>query len=330
MTTTARNGGDKPLASLSLDLDNLWSYMKIHGDAGWDAYPSYLDVLAPIVTERLAKNGLQITVFIVGRDASLEKNAGALRLLAEAGHHIGNHSLSHEPWFHEYTYDEVVREISEAEEHIERATGQRPRGYRGPGFSLSEDTLRVLAERGYLYDASTFPTFLGPIARAYYFWSTRGMSGGEEEKRKKLFGTASEGLRPIEPYVWDVPGARDKLLEIPVTTMPLLRVPMHMSYLIYLSGYSRALALTYLRSAVALCRASGVEPSFLLHPLDFLGGDRVKELSFFPGMRLPTEWKLELFDDAMSILKSAFSVVTMEDHARAILSRGPLPSRTMH
>ena len=25
---------NKPLASLSLDLDNLWSYMKTHGDAG--------------------------------------------------------------------------------------------------------------------------------------------------------------------------------------------------------------------------------------------------------------------------------------------------------
>ena len=27
----------KPIASLSLDLDNKWSYMKTHGDAGWDA-----------------------------------------------------------------------------------------------------------------------------------------------------------------------------------------------------------------------------------------------------------------------------------------------------
>jgi peptidoglycan-N-acetylglucosamine deacetylase len=25
----------KPIASLSLDLDNKWSYMKTHGDPGW-------------------------------------------------------------------------------------------------------------------------------------------------------------------------------------------------------------------------------------------------------------------------------------------------------
>ncbi len=29
----------KPIASLSLDLDNKWSYMKTHGDAGWESFP---------------------------------------------------------------------------------------------------------------------------------------------------------------------------------------------------------------------------------------------------------------------------------------------------
>ena len=37
----------KPIASLSLDLDNKWSYLKTHGDEGWDQYPSYLDVVVP-------------------------------------------------------------------------------------------------------------------------------------------------------------------------------------------------------------------------------------------------------------------------------------------
>ena len=37
----------KPAASISLDLDNQWSYMKIHGDEGWDSYPSYFDIFVP-------------------------------------------------------------------------------------------------------------------------------------------------------------------------------------------------------------------------------------------------------------------------------------------
>jgi hypothetical protein len=32
-----------------------------------------------------------------------------------------------------------------------------------------ERASRDSGERGYLYDASTLPTYLGPLARAYYF-----------------------------------------------------------------------------------------------------------------------------------------------------------------
>ena len=61
---------ERPLASVSLDVDNLWSYMKTHGDAGWEARPSYLDVFCPAVLERLERLGLRITFFLVGVDAA--------------------------------------------------------------------------------------------------------------------------------------------------------------------------------------------------------------------------------------------------------------------
>src|SRR5207247_6203043 len=63
-----------PTASLSLDLDNQWSYMKTHGDAGWEAFPSYLDLVVPRVLDFLAARGLTITFFVVGQDAALAKN----------------------------------------------------------------------------------------------------------------------------------------------------------------------------------------------------------------------------------------------------------------
>ena len=56
---------------------------------------------------------------------------------------------------------------------------------------------------------------------------------------------------------------------LPVTTMPLFRVPIHFSYLLYLGGKSPALARLYWRTALRMCRLRRVEPSVLLHPLDF-------------------------------------------------------------
>ena len=69
----------QPIASLSLDLDNKWSYMKTHGDRGWESFPSYLDVVVPRFLGLLDELGLRITVFVVGQDAALAQNRAAAR-----------------------------------------------------------------------------------------------------------------------------------------------------------------------------------------------------------------------------------------------------------
>jgi peptidoglycan-N-acetylglucosamine deacetylase len=303
---------EKPIASLSLDLDNKWSYMKTHGEPGWESFPSYLDLLVPRLLEFLEKRKLTITFFIVGQDAALEKNRDALAAIAACGHEIGNHSFHHEPWLQFYSEAELETELTRAEEHIERATGQMPIGFRGPGFSLSARVLRSLARRGYLYDATTFPTFLGPLARLYYFATAR-LNTQQKLQRKSLFGGFGEGLRPIGPYRWRLDAGG--LLEIPVTTMPFLKVPIHFSYLVYLSMLTPALAFSYFHTALRLCRLTGVQPSLLLHPLDFLGCDDVQNLSFFPGMGLPGQRKLQIVSELLGSLSDEYRLVTLRQHA---------------
>jgi len=311
----------KPLASLSLDLDNQWSYMKTHGDRGWETFPSYLDVVVPRVLDFFAARKQRITFFVVGQDAAMERNHEALGELARAGHEIGNHSFHHEPWLHLYSEDEVEAEIARAEEEIERATGRRTEGFRGPGYSISKTTLRVLQRRGYRYDASTLPTFIGPVARAYYFMTAK-LDEADKARRKELFGSIRDGLRPVRPYRWSLePGS---LLEIPVTTFPLLKVPFHLSYVLYLSTFSPWLARTYFTAALRSAHAIGLEPSLLLHPLDFLGADEVSALEFFPGMKLPVEVKLERVAQYLDELFALFDVRPLGEHARAIDRRADL------
>ena len=216
---------DKHLASVSLDLDNLWSYLKIHGDDGWQSRPSYLDVFVPHALETLDQLGIKITFFIVGLDAAEDRNGKALRAIADAGHEIGNHSFEHEPWLHLYTPEQVRSELQQADAAIQAATGRKPIGFRGPGFSWSEDVLETLVELGHRFDASTLPTYLGPLARAYYFWTAK-MTAEERAKREGLFGKFSDGLRPVKPYRWQLKSGRN-ILEIPVTTMPLFKTPIH-------------------------------------------------------------------------------------------------------
>lgn len=317
-------------ASLSLDLDNKWSYLKTHGDEGWEEYPSYFDLVVPRALRVLEKLDLRITFFVVGRDAEAPENQSALRSIVDAGHEIGNHSFNHEPWLHLYEPEEIEEELSRTEQAIERFTNQKPLGFRGPGYSSSPELLRSLARRGYRYDASKLPTFIGPVARAYYLVSTC-LGKQELEKRKQLFGSWRDGFCPIKPFWWSLTAEGvdyhgERLLEIPVTTMPLFRLPFHFSYLHYLSQFSTSLAWMYWRMSLTLCRSTGVEPSLLLHPLDFLDANDEPALSFFPGMRVDRRKKWGFLEDSLREFCESYRVLPMSEHAESICDRGDLKS----
>jgi len=108
-----------------------------------------------------------------------------------------------------------------------------------------------------------------------------------------------------------------------VTTLPGLRTPFHVSYLLYLSRFLPGLALAYFRAALRLCRWTGTPPSLLLHPLDFLGGDDVPELGFFPAMNLPSARKLDFVGKILGVYRSWFRVVPMARHAAEVCA-GPV------
>ncbi len=309
-------------ASLSLDLDNAWSYLKTRGDASWQSYPSYLDVVVPRALDVLAAAGLRITFFVVGTDA--EREPEQIAALAAAGHEVENHSHRHEPWLDRYAHDELAAELDQAEAAITAATGVAPTAFRGPGYTLSAELLRSLRERGYRYDASTLPTWIGPLARAYYFRTAK-LDAGQRAERSKLFGTVADARWPVTPYRFE---DADGLIELPVTTLPGLRVPIHLSYVLYLQGFSPPLARRYFRTALATCHRVGVEPSILLHPLDLIGADDLggTALEFFPGMGLDGLTKRQLLLDCLAEMTDRFEVLTLGEHVTRLAAR-PLPVR---
>lgn len=302
----------KPIASISLDLDNQWSYMKIHGDEGWDKYPSYFNIFVPHVLNVLDELDLKITFFIVGKDTESEENRKYLRMITERGHEVGNHSYNHESWLQTYSYEKIEKEIRDAEEAIENVTGQRTIGFRGPGFSWSKDLLKVLESRGYKFDASTLPTYLGPLARMYYFKKSD-LSKEEKKARKELFGKFSEGFRKLKPYKWDL-GNGKSITEMPVTTMPVFKLPFHLSYLIYIGNISMGLMKFYLNFAIRMCKITNTPISFLLHPLDLIGGDQITQLAFFPGMNISSTKKVEVFKNVIRSLSANYNMVSMLKH----------------
>ena len=146
----------------------------------------------------------------------------------------------------------------------------------------------------------------------------------EKVQRKELFGTFRDGLRTNKSYRWQHNG--DELIEIPVTTFPVAKVPIHISYILYLSMFSTRLALFYFETAIRLCQAWGMQPSLLMHPLDFLGvDDNLPELAFFPAMGMRSQDKIEVVGEVLERLKKRYDVVTLKQHAVTVLKSSHLP-----
>lgn len=309
-----------PPASISLDLDNQWAYQKTQGIDGWQSFPSYFDLVVPRILNLLRELDLRITFFVVGKDASLEKNHTALRAIADADHEIANHSFLHEPWLHLYRDAALRADFEQSEHAIEQATGQRPRGFRGPGFSTSPAVRALLVERGYAYDASAFPTVIGPLARAWFFMTSK-LPREEKAKRAGLYGNWRDSLGPLRPYEIE-PG----LVELPVTTTPILRTPLHLSYLLFLATVSAPLARLYWRTALTLCRATGTAPSLLLHPTDFLDASDAPAMAFFPAMKLPAARKIALVRHTLVTLQQHWRTETLLNSARLFHAAPPAQS----
>lgn len=301
-------------ASVSVDLDNKWTYMKMHGIEMWDQHDSYLDIVVPRMLDMFQRRGVCSTVFVVGQDAALAANHPLLASIARAGHEIGNHSFHHDTWLHTGTVEQIQQELSRAEAAITQATGVRPRGFRAPGYGLSQTSITALLRLGYAYDASSFPNMLGPAAQMFFNVTSR-MSKAERARRKNTFGTMANAVKPLRPYFWIDPDSGQRLLEIPVTSMPVFRTPIHLTYLLYLSQYSTTAAVAYFKSAIALCRLRGIEPSLILHPPDLLGHDDNAGIDFFPGMDLSAEHKVSFVENVLDVLERHFTIVPVEEHA---------------
>jgi len=309
------------LASLSLDLDDLWTYLRAAGRAEWQAYPSMLDLVVPRALDLFERLGLPATVFVVGRDAMGARHRAVFARLGNAAAEIGNHSLDHDLALHARTPVAIADDLAAAHDAIVAATGRIPQGFRGPGYGVSPASVAALVRRGYAYDASLFPSAVEPVVRALYRRRMRPRSVSLPPARWR------EALRPIRPHRLAAPGV--SLAEVPVTTMPLFRLPFHGTYLMEIGQSSPAVARAYFRLALLLCRLTGTGPSFVLHGTDFVDGAEVPDLHFAPGMRWPWRDKVALLETALTELASRFQMVTVGGHAAALAREPDLARATV-
>ncbi len=149
-----------------------------------------------VLLEILGEEGVKATFFVTRYFA--ERNRAILRDLLSAGHEVGAHGTYHVRASHENA-NRNLESLRETTSALEAVLGTRPRGYREPYFEVRKSTLTALMQVGYLYDSSILGTWLP----------------------EKLHWIQV----PTTPFVWTSPSREGKLVELPVSVFPKLRIP---------------------------------------------------------------------------------------------------------
>jgi peptidoglycan/xylan/chitin deacetylase (PgdA/CDA1 family) len=106
-------------------------------------------------TERLlallARSEIAATWFIPGH--TIESYPASVVAVHAAGHEIGHHGWTHRPPA-SLSREEEARELARGNDAIRSLTGRNARGYRSPSWDLSEHSIGLLLEHGFVYDSS--------------------------------------------------------------------------------------------------------------------------------------------------------------------------------
>lgn len=298
------------LASISVDLDSLHHYCRIHGlpESVLDARARGLvySTAVPRFRELLRSVGAPGTFFAIGEDLSDAAAAQALREAHAEGIEVGNHSFSHDYALTRRPPDVIREELARGEEAILAATGTRPVGFRAPGYTLNAALYAAMAERGYLYGSSTFPAAPYYAAKA----AVMGALAAIGRPSRSVLDSPRVLLAPRTPYRPDPeqPYRRGTgaVLELPMAVTPGVRFP-------FIGTFVTTLPLPAVRAAWHSCRGDAFF-NFELHAVDVLeaaDGIPPELVRQQRDLRVPSTRKMERLAEIFRWLKADADMVTL-------------------
>ncbi len=303
------------LASVSVDLDEIHHYYEIHGLSPSGATGTLVyDVALTRLRELASAAQIPLTLFAIGRDLERQKSASELALAAKEGHELANHSLDHRYDLVRLGKDEIRRQIEGGADRIAQACGERPVGFRAPGYTIDDDVFEVLSELEMGYDASVFPcpAYWAAKAAAIGWISVAG------RKSHSIVDTPNVLRAPTQPYRVGRPYWKkgDGVLEIPVQVTRGLRLPF-IGTSVTLAGQGRARWLSKMCVGEPLVNLE-------LHGIDVLDvSDGLEPLrAHQPDVSIAYKNKMSALFEAIETLRAhGYAFVTMREAAASFGAR---------
>jgi peptidoglycan-N-acetylglucosamine deacetylase len=298
---TAEPGGRStgPKIAVSVDLDGIGCYYRIHGLGEPPPPPLRQIVLRnclPRFLELFDRHAIKATFFVVGADLTDDPEGRALlAAAARAGHELANHTHTHPYDFTRLPRAEMAAEIDRAHAAIAEVAGRPPVGFRAPGYAINRQVLELLIERRYSYDSSVFPSPPYYVAKALVMGAMRLLGRRSasvlDDPRAPFAPRAPYRPHPAGPYTRA--GATDGLLEIPIAVTPLVRL--------HVIGTSLIVAPDWLRRRMVSASLGRGLFNLELHGIDLADaepdGVPAALVARQPDLRRSLAHKLRVFED---------------------------------
>ena len=305
--------------AVSIDLDAIACYYKIHalGPAPRELEHVIYERGLARATKLFAARGIAVTWFVVGRDADAavgqgaRENADRLRARADAGDELGNHSYSHPYELARLSAAEIDAEIEGCDRVLRSITGQRPRGFRAPGYDVSPAMLEALAKRGYRYDSSIFPAPGYYMAKAAVMaaLSVAGRPSGAVMTNPRALVAPTEPYRPAMTAPWR--RGQAPIVELPIAVTPRMRLPA--------IGTSLVVAPAIVRDRIVGAMAARTFFNFELHGIDFADAEKDgipgELVARQPDLRVPIDEKLARLSSILDTIARTHAFATLAEVA---------------
>jgi peptidoglycan-N-acetylglucosamine deacetylase len=288
-------------ATIQVDLDGLWTNLQYYGynhpiendDIFMSSIPRYLELFD--------KYNIKATFFLIGKDGEISEKASLVKELHKAGHEIANHTYSHSFGFRKLSYEKKVEEILKGEKVISNLIGNKPVGFKVPGYDMDVETLKILQDNNYVYDSSMIPTFVYPLLMKV----NRLMSGG----KKRTHGPKWNWM--FAPHKLYHPSSKSEIkkgnlsiTEFPCSVMPFLRLPYH-------ATFALRFGIPYFKLGYYLTNSMKLPMNYEFHAADLTNDVKDKRLAHLNAVSF--DKRIKRTKEVLKTLSSKYDIITSKN-----------------
>jgi len=239
----------------------------------------------PIYLNLFKEFNLKATFFLVGKDLENDSNVKLLKKILDDGHEVANHGYLHNG-FDTFSNKEKFDDIRKSHDIIKLKLNTECHGFKAPCYALDVSVIKMLMKIGYEYDSSMISTVISGMMKMYYRFIVRQKMHPSNWGYFSHLFAPSAPYHPDQRYIWRK--GKEDILEMPVTTLPFLKIPIHFSF-INVIGFK---LFFFYKLFTYISPTSFLNYSF--HAVDLLPHNVLpKSFYYRPGLKRTLQWRLD-------------------------------------